>query len=62
MSSIIDNTTRGGDIDIVKAQFHPIVACEILKMVLGSNQHSNSWIWLEEIDGKFNVCSSYMLI
>lgn len=37
VSSIIDSTTKGWDIDLVKAQFHPIVVGEILKMVLGSN-------------------------
>lgn len=44
VSSFIESNTRGCDIDLIKAQLHPIAVGEILKMVLSSNEHSDSWI------------------
>lgn len=62
VSSINDTNTKDCNIDSIKAQLHPIIAIEILKIVLSPSQHPDKWIWTEERDKNFNIRSTYKLI
>lgn len=62
ISCLINSIIKGWDINRDKAQFNPIIAVEILKIVVGSNQHIYKWIWTKDGEVKFSVRYAYRLV
>lgn len=59
VDSLIYSNTMEWNTQKIRALFNPIIAVDILKIVICPRDHKYKWTWAQEKNGKYTVKSAY---